>query len=384
MAENENFSKDNNTENILTENTENTENTASAENTQTEAKADKHLLTLHLSHKNGSKTLHLKKGHIIAASLAALIVLGGGAYAGVSYLQTQNRLTNSQQQLAEMEKENRKLTQRTEMLENENEEYTQHINEIQMKTEELENKMTELENTKQSLAEEINNMNGSTTSTTTTESTEEAAASNDTASAETDLSTACLSILENGSTSQSGEKTFTTIVTTSYNKATSLSAQLDKMNVMLDMTGASFVDVATNVTETLAQYSNVPMGYPVEDYVISTEFNPDGNAAISDGRVHKGVDLSTRSQIVPISATAAGTVVEATYHDEYGYYVKIDHGNGFTTLYAHNSENLVEVGDTVKKGDVIAMTGSTGMSTGVHCHYEIQLNGIYQNPKDYE
>ena len=382
MAENENFSKDNNTENILTENTE---NTASAENTQAEAKADKHLLTLHLSHKNGSKTLHLKKGHLIAASVAALLILGGGAYAGVSYLQAQSRLTNSQQQLAEMEKENRKLTQRTEILENENEEYTQHINEIQMKTEELENKMTELENTKQSLAEEINNMSGSTTSTTTTESTEDAsAASNDTASAEADLSTACLSILENGNTSQSGEKTFTTIVTTSYNKATSLSAQLDKMNVMLDLTGASFVDVATNVTETLAQYSNVPMGYPLEEYVISTEFNPDGNAAISDGRVHKGVDLSTRSQIVPISATAAGTVVEATYHDDYGYYVKIDHGNGFTTLYAHNSENLVEVGDTVKKGDVIAMTGSTGMSTGVHCHYEIQLNGIYQNPKDYE
>lgn len=372
MEENQNFSKDNNTETIQTE------------NTQTEAKADKHLLTLHLSHKNGSKTLHLRKGHLIAASVAALLVLGGGAYAGVSYLQAQNRLTNSQEQLAEMEKENRKLTQRTEMLENENEEYTQHINEIQMKTEELENKMTELENTKQSLAEEINNMSGSTTSTTTTENTEAAAASNDTASAEANLSTACLSILENGSTSQSGEKTFTTIVTTSYNKATSLSAQLDKMNVMLDLTGASFVDVATNVTETLAQYSNVPMGYPLEEYVISTEFNPDGNAAISDGRVHKGVDLSTRSQILPISATAAGTVVEATYHDDYGYYVKIDHGNGFTTLYAHNSENLVEVGDTVKKGDVIAMTGSTGMSTGIHCHYEIQLNGIYQNPKDYE
>lgn len=373
MEENQNFSKDNNTETIQTE------------NTQTEAKADKHLLTLHLSHKNGSKTLHLKKGHLIAASVAALLVLGGGAYAGVSYLQTQNRLTNSQQQLAEMEKENRKLTQRTEMLENENEEYTQHINEIQMKTEELENKMTELENTKQSLAEEINNMSGSTTSTTTTESIEDAfAASNDTASAEANLSTACLSILENGGTSQTGEKTFTTIVTTSYNKTASLSAQLDKMNVMLDLAGASFVDVATNVTETLAQYSNVPSGVPVEGGIVSTEFNPDGDPSISDGRVHKGMDFSTRSQILPISATAAGTVVESSYHDEFGYYVKIDHGNGFTTLYAHNSENLVEVGDTVKKGDVIAMTGSTGMSTGVHCHYEIQLNGIYQNPKDYE
>lgn len=364
MAENQNFSKDNDTETILAEHTENTQ------------AADKHLLTLHLSHKNGSRTLYLKKGHLIAASLAALLVLGGGAYAGISYLQAQNRLTNSQQQLAEMEKENRKLTQRTEMLENENEEYTQHINEIQMKTEELENKMTELENTKESLAEEINSMSGGTTDSP-------AAASDDTASAETDLSTACLSILENGNASQSGEKTFTTIVTTSYNKTASLSAQLDKMYVMLDLTGASFVDVATNVTETLAQYSNVPMGYPVEEYVISTEFNPDGNAAISDGRVHKGVDLSTRSQIVPIYATAAGTVVEAAYHDDFGYYVKIDHGNGFTTLYAHNSENLVQVGDKVKKGDVIGMTGSTGMSTGIHCHYEIQLNGIYQNPQDY-
>lgn len=368
MAENENFSKDNNTETIQTE------------NTQTEAKADKHLLTLHLSHKSGSKTLHLRKGHLIAASVAALLVLGGGAYAGVSYLQAQSRLTNSQQQLAEMEKENRKLTQRTEMLENENEEYTQHINEIQMKTEELENKMTELENTKQSLAEEINNMSGTSTDSTATASAE----NGDTACAEANLSTACLSILENGGTSQTGEKTFTTIVTTSYNKTASLSAQLDKMNVMLDLAGASFVDVATNVTETLAQYSNVPSGVPVEGGIVSTEFNPDGDPSISDGRVHKGMDFSTRSQILPIEATAAGTVVESSYHDEFGYYVKIDHGNGFTTLYAHNSENLVEVGDTVKKGDVIAMTGSTGMSTGVHCHYEIQLNGIYQNPKDYE
>lgn len=368
MEENQNLSKDNNTETIQTE------------NTQAEAKADKHLLTLHLSHKNGSKTLHLRKGHLIAASVAALLVLGGGAYAGVSYLQAQNRLTNSQQQLAEMEKENRKLTQRTEMLETENEEYTQHINEIQMKTEELENKMTELENTKQSLAEEINNMSGVSTDGTATASAE----NNDTASAEANLSTACLSILENGNTSQSGEKSFTTIVTTSYNKATSLSAQLDKMYVMLDLTGASFVDVATNVTETLAQYSNVPSGVPVEGGIVSTEFNPDGDPSISDGRVHKGMDFSTRSQILPIQATAAGTVVEASYHDEFGYYVKIDHGNGFTTLYAHNSENLVQPGDKVKKGDVIAMTGSTGMSTGIHCHYEIQLNGIYQNPRDYE
>ena len=148
---------------------------------------------------------------------------------------------------------------------------------------------------------------------------------------------------------------------------------------MIDETGVSFISVAEDVTYTLAAQNNIPTGWPVESRLVSTEFNPSGVS----GRKHKGIDITTRSQIIPVYATAAGTVVTSTYHSGFGNYVVIDHYNGFTTLYAHCSELNVKVGDKVKKGDVIGMTGNTGMSSGIHCHYEIQLNGVYQNPRDY-
>lgn len=324
---------------------------------QTE-ETQKHFLTLHLSHKGGTKTIGLKKYHTVILGAAVVLALGGGVFAATSYQQAKNQLHASEQQLQAAENTNRKLTQKTEVLESENQEYTQNLDEIQQKATQLEDKLTELENTKENLAEEISGMS-----------------STDTSSADT-----CLSILNN---TESSTKDFTNIVATAYNKSEALSAQLDKMSVLMDETGISFQNVAQDVTVALAEQSNIPMGMPVEGGIVSTEFNPGGDASISDGRVHKGLDLSTRSQILPITATASGTVVESTFHSDFGYYVKIDHGNGFTTMYAHNSENLVSVGDEVKKGDVIAMTGSTGMSTGIHCHYEIQLNGIYQNPRDF-
>lgn len=326
---------------------------------QTEQKEKhRHFLTLHLSHKGETKTIGLKKYHAVLAGAAVVCVLGAGIFTAASYQQTKQQLQASEQQLLEAENANRKLAQKTEVLESENKEYTESLDAIQQKTTQLEDKLTELETTKENLAEQITGMSGA-----------------DTASAE-----AYLSIL---SDSQTTQKDFTTVVATAYNKTEALSTQLDKMNVLLDETGVSFQSVAEDVTIALAAESNIPMGFPVENGIVSTEFNPDGDPSVSDGRVHKGIDLSTRSQILPITATASGTVVEAAFHSDYGYYVKIDHGNGFTTMYAHNSENLVSVGDTVKKGDTIAMTGSTGMSTGIHCHYEIQLNGIYQNPRDF-
>ena len=63
--------------------------------------------------------------------------------------------------------------------------------------------------------------------------------------------------------------------------------------------------------------------------------------------------------------------------------VEIDHGYGISTRYGHNSKNLVEVGDRVKRGALIGMVGSTGRSTGPHLHYEVLLNGVPVNPKNY-
>jgi Membrane proteins related to metalloendopeptidases len=103
--------------------------------------------------------------------------------------------------------------------------------------------------------------------------------------------------------------------------------------------------------------------------------------------IHKGLDIPVGFQD-PIYASASGKVVQATYHSSYGYYVMIDHGlrkdgSSLYTLYAHNSSLIVKVGDSVEEGQQIAKGGSTGYSTGNHCHLEVRINGKAVNPRDY-
>lgn len=97
---------------------------------------------------------------------------------------------------------------------------------------------------------------------------------------------------------------------------------------------------------------------------------------------HTGLDIAAKSG-TDIKVVADGTVTCASYKGSYGNIVKIDHGNGFETWYAHTSKMYVRVGQQVKAGDVIATVGSTGNSTGPHLHFEVRLDGEYQQPLDY-
>ena len=97
---------------------------------------------------------------------------------------------------------------------------------------------------------------------------------------------------------------------------------------------------------------------------------------------HTGLDISAVTG-TDIKVVADGTVISAKYNGAYGYLVKVDHGNGVETWYAHTSKMYVKKGDTVKAGDVIAAVGSTGNSTGPHLHLEIRLNGEHLDPQDY-
>ncbi len=99
-------------------------------------------------------------------------------------------------------------------------------------------------------------------------------------------------------------------------------------------------------------------------------------------KMHKGVDLIAKRGTV-IRATASGVVTKSGGRSGYGIMVRIDHGEGYETLYAHLSSVLVSEGDIIKKGDVIGLVGSTGLSTGPHLHYEVIKNGRNVDPMNY-
>ena len=97
---------------------------------------------------------------------------------------------------------------------------------------------------------------------------------------------------------------------------------------------------------------------------------------------HTGLDIAA-TKGTPIKVVADGTVTFARYNGSYGYLVKVNHGNGVETWYAHTSKMYITVGQEVKAGDVIALVGSTGNSTGPHLHFEIRINGEHVNPQNY-
>lgn len=99
-------------------------------------------------------------------------------------------------------------------------------------------------------------------------------------------------------------------------------------------------------------------------------------------RFHAGIDIGAKAGDT-IAASDGGTVAVAEYSDSYGNYVLINHGNGYTTLYAHMCSIAVEAGQTVEQGETLGYVGSTGWSTGPHCHFEIRYNEEKTDPEAY-
>lgn len=122
--------------------------------------------------------------------------------------------------------------------------------------------------------------------------------------------------------------------------------------------------------------------WPVEG--VLTSLYGGREAAMGGGwtGIHGGIDISVPSG-TPVRAAQGGTVVFAGYNGAYGKVVKIDHLNGFSSLYAHNSRILVLVGQIVKGGQVISLSGSTGRSTGPHLHFEVHKDDWPVDPLPY-
>jgi murein DD-endopeptidase MepM/ murein hydrolase activator NlpD len=97
---------------------------------------------------------------------------------------------------------------------------------------------------------------------------------------------------------------------------------------------------------------------------------------------HNGIDIALPTG-TPVKAADGGTVTFSGRQGTYGYLVIIDHGEGYTSYYGHNSKNLVSKGDKVHKGQTIALSGNTGRSTGPHLHFEVRKFGVPVNPINY-
>jgi hypothetical protein len=125
-----------------------------------------------------------------------------------------------------------------------------------------------------------------------------------------------------------------------------------------------------------------PEGRPVADGFISSYFGERSDPFDGREEFHKGVDFAgaVGSKVV---AVAAGVVTWAGERSGYGKLVEINHGDGYVTRYAHNERTLVSVGQTVKRGEALALMGSTGRSTGPHLHFEVLRNGRQIDPMSF-
>lgn len=145
-------------------------------------------------------------------------------------------------------------------------------------------------------------------------------------------------------------------------------------------------DIIVNIEknkEFVDTYTGGELEWPVEGrYYVSSGYvgriSPVGNGY----EFHTGIDIPA-PEGYDIRAAEEGTVINAGWINGYGNTVIIDHGGGISTLYAHNSSVEVENGQSVHRGDVIALCGSTGYATGSHCHFEVRVNGEHTDPWEY-
>jgi murein DD-endopeptidase MepM/ murein hydrolase activator NlpD len=158
-----------------------------------------------------------------------------------------------------------------------------------------------------------------------------------------------------------------------------LSAELATLEQRVDLRESQLSALENVILARELRQEIHPEGRPVANGFISSYFGE--RADPFDGRdaFHKGVDFAG-AQGSNVTAVAAGVVTWAGERSGYGRLIEINHGDGFVTRYAHNERTLVTVGQTVKRGEPVALMGSTGRSTGPHVHFEVLRNGRQVDP----
>jgi len=163
---------------------------------------------------------------------------------------------------------------------------------------------------------------------------------------------------------------------------TMLEMNIEKLSREINLELSSYNSIYEKVQENINRISRIPSIRPVEGGYLNSTFGYRVDPIDNVRRFHQGQDITVKSG-TPIYAPADGVVKRAYYAGGFGNHIKIQHGSGYTTLFAHLSKIKVKHGQNVKRGDIIGYSGNTGRSTAPHLHYEIHHKGKPQNPLDY-
>ena len=161
-----------------------------------------------------------------------------------------------------------------------------------------------------------------------------------------------------------------------------IQSKIDEINEQYELINKQILALAEEGSIS-SEYIGGELAWPVPGYTrITSKYAMRVHPITGQYKLHTGVDISAPLGANFIAAND-GVVKKAEYNTAYGNMVIIDHGGGISTLYAHGSEILVEVGQTVSRGDAILKVGSTGYSTGPHAHFEVRINGSTTDPLPY-
>jgi murein DD-endopeptidase MepM/ murein hydrolase activator NlpD len=145
----------------------------------------------------------------------------------------------------------------------------------------------------------------------------------------------------------------------------------------------NYQQISSYIKDQRELYRATPIDWPTKGRLTSyfgrRRFPIESVEGVEREEFHRGIDIANHEG-TPVLATADGIVRIASWQGGYGRLIVLDHGRGFRTYYGHNSSLLVKPGDLIKRGQEIAKMGTSGMSTGYHCHYEVWHNGQVLNP----
>jgi murein DD-endopeptidase MepM/ murein hydrolase activator NlpD len=163
---------------------------------------------------------------------------------------------------------------------------------------------------------------------------------------------------------------------------TNLTMDIDALSRKVKLELSSYEEIYNKVQENSIRLKSVPTIRPINGGYLNAGFGYRLDPFDRVNRFHYGQDITVNNG-TPVFSPADGVIRVVRYMGGFGKTIKIDHGYGYTTFYAHLSKFNVKVGQKVKRGDIIAYTGNTGRSTGPHLHYEVHYYGQPQNPLDY-